>query len=219
MSGSTFVVWGIGSGRTFRVHWTVAELGLRCDVRPIRSRTGETRTEAYIRINPKRKIPSLQHGEFVLSESGAIMAYLTRVCAVPAGFLVPHDLHTQARLDEWMSFINMELDAHSLYLLRRHRYLPEIYGEAPEACESAVEYFQTQVNAIADRVPAGDGYLLGDFSIADIALTSVVDWAVAYSIVLPDRLVAYREFTSHRPAYQHALRVNFPERFGDGSRP
>ena len=217
MSGSAFTVWGIGSGRTFRVHWTVAELGLRCDVRPIRSRTGETRTEDYVRINPKRKIPSLQHGGFVLSESGAIMSYLTRVCPLPSGFLVPKDPHTQARLDEWMSFVSMELDAHSLYLLRRHRYLPEIYGKAPEACESAIEYFQTQVNAVAHRVPAGDDYLLGEFSIADIALTSVVDWAVAYNVVLPDRLLAYREFTTRRPAYQHALRVNHPERCVEGS--
>ncbi len=216
MTTNTFTVWGIGSTRTFRVHWTVAELGLRCDVRPIRSRTGETQTDDYGRINPKRKIPTLQHDGFLLSESGAIMAYLTRVAAPPCDFFVPAEPADQARLDEWVSFVSMELDAHALYLLRRHRYLPEIYGEAPEACESAIAYFQTQVGAVADRVPADGRYLLDGFSVADILLTTVLDWAVAYAIDLPDRLLAYREFMTRRPAYERALQVNFPERLADG---
>ena len=216
MTDPAVTVWGIGSTRTFRVHWTVAELGVRCDVRPIRSRTGETRTKAYGRVNPKRKIPTLQHGDFVLSESGAIMAYLTRVSSVPPGFFVPQGARAQARLDEWMSFASMELDAHALYLLRRHRYLPEIYGDAPDACESAVEYFSVQIGAVADRVPAGDGYLLGDFSIADVLMTTIVDCAIDYDIDLPGRLVAYRDFTACRPAYQAACRVNYPERLDNG---
>ncbi|MCE2475236.1 MAG: glutathione S-transferase family protein [Alphaproteobacteria bacterium] len=216
MTELAVTVWGIGSTRTFRVHWTAAELGVRCDVQPIRSRTGETRTDTYGRVNPKRKIPTLQHDDFVLSESGAIMAYLTRVSPVPPGFFVPQCARAQARLDEWMSFASMELDAHTLYLLRRHRYLPEIYGEAPEACESAVEYFSVQIGAVADRVPAGDGYLLGDFSIADVLMTTIVDWAVAYDIDLPSRLVAYRDFTTRRPAYEAAYRVNYPERLDNG---
>lgn len=216
MTDLAVTVWGIGSTRTFRVHWTAAELGVRCDVRPIRSRTGETQTESYGRVNPKRKIPTLQHDDFVLSESGAIMAYLTRVSSAPPGFLVPQGARAQARLDEWMSFASMELDAHALYLLRRHRYLPEIYGEAPEACESAVEYFSVQIGAVADQVPAGDGYLLGDFSIADVLMTTIVDGAIAYDIDLPGRLVAYRDFTARRPAYEAACQVNYPERFDNG---
>ena len=216
MTDPAVTVWGIGSTRTFRVHWTIAELGIPCTVRPIRSRTGETRTEAYGHVNPKRKIPTLQHEDFVLSESGAIAAYLTRAFPVPPGFFVPREPRAQARLDEWVSFASMELDAHALYLLRRHRYLPEIYGEAPEACESAVEYFSTQVGAVAERVPAGSGYLLEDFSIADILMTTIVDWAIAYDIDLPGRLVAYRDFTARRPAYRTALRLNFPERFDNG---
>ena len=216
MSDPAVTVWGIGSTRTFRVHWTAVELGVSCDVRPIRSRTGETRTESYGRVNPKRKIPTLQHDDFVLSESGAIMAYLARVASVPPGFFVPQGARAQARLDEWMSFASMELDAHALYLLRRHRYLPDIYGEAPEACESAVEYFSAQIGAVAERVPAGDGYLLGEFSLADVLLTTIVDWAIAYDIGLPGRLVAYRDFTVRRPAYEAACQINYPERFANG---
>ncbi len=218
MTGPSLVIWGIGTTRTFRVHWTAAELGVPCTVRPIRSRTGETRTGAYRQVNPKQKIPALQHGEFRLSESGAIMAYLTRVAPAPAGFLVPQAPRARARLDEWMSFVSMELDAHVLYLLRRHRYLPDIYGPAPDACESAVAYFSAQIEAVAERVPAGDGYLLGDCSIADVLMTTVLDWALAYELPLPDRLIAYRDFTARRPGYEQAVRVNYPER-RDGGKP
>ncbi len=218
MTDPAVTIWGVGTTRTFRVHWTAAELGVPCTVRPIRSRTGETRTAAYGRVNPKRKIPTLQHGEFVLSESGAIMTYLTRISPVPCGFLIPRTPRAQARLDEWMSFASMELDAHVLYLLRRHRHLPDIYGEAPEACASAVEYFAAQIGAVAERIPAGDGYLLEDFSLADILMTTVLDWARAYTLPLPDRLAAYRDFTARRPAYRQATRINHPER-RDGGKP
>jgi len=40
--------------------------------------------------------------------------------------------HARARLNEWCFFIIAELDAHSLYLIRRHDGLKHLYGEAPQ---------------------------------------------------------------------------------------
>ena len=69
-------VWGIGTPRTMRVHWMLAELGLAYDCRPITSRSGETMTAEFLALNPKHKIPVLRHGAMVLSESAAIITYL-----------------------------------------------------------------------------------------------------------------------------------------------
>ena len=33
------ILWGIGSGRAFRVHWTLQELGLKYETKPVRTRT------------------------------------------------------------------------------------------------------------------------------------------------------------------------------------
>lgn len=79
MNDDRLVVWGIGTARTIRVLWTALELGLDYEHRAIGPRTGETHTAEYMRLNPKQKIPTLQHGPVVISESAAIIQYLLEV--------------------------------------------------------------------------------------------------------------------------------------------
>lgn len=217
MTNSTsdkIIVWGIGSTRAMRVHWTLAEFGLDYEVKPIRSRTGETQTAEYLALNPKGKIPVLCHGPLVLSESAAIIEYLTGTFPPPADFFVPTDATDRAKLYEWCFFVMTELDAHSLYLIRRHHGLKEIYGAAPEAVASAREYFLKQINAVADLVSAAGAYLMGNkLSIADIILMTCLDWAILYDIDLPPALRAYHERVAVRPKYQQAMRLTYPEKF------
>ena len=71
-------VWGVVTGRAHRVHWALRELGLPYETKTIQSRTGETQTAEYTKLNPKQKIPYLQDGDFGLSESAAIVQYLFR---------------------------------------------------------------------------------------------------------------------------------------------
>ena len=58
------ILWGAGTPRTMRAHWILQEVGLEYERRPIGSRTGETQTDEFTRINPSQKIPVLQDGEF-----------------------------------------------------------------------------------------------------------------------------------------------------------
>jgi glutathione S-transferase len=59
-----------------RAHWTLHELGLDYEPRLVASRSGETETADFGRLNPKRKIPVLVDGDFTLTESAAIVTYL-----------------------------------------------------------------------------------------------------------------------------------------------
>src|SRR5580700_6751994 len=69
-------LWGVGTSRTMRPHWMLLELGLEYEFHAIGSRTGETKTDEFLRINPRHKIPVLRHGSFTLTESAAIIQYL-----------------------------------------------------------------------------------------------------------------------------------------------
>jgi glutathione S-transferase len=211
-------VWGIGTTRTFRVHWMAAELGLDYETRPVRTRSAEVQEPEYLALNPRAKIPTLCHGNLVLTESAAILGYLADAFPVPEGFFVADGPVQCARHAEWCAFALSELDAHSLYVMRRHDALQDIYGAAPEAVASAREYFLKQVNATDCRIAQPGPYLMGaPFSAADILLTSCLDWAHVYDIPLPERAAAYRTRVNARPAYQRALRINFPERFEAGA--
>jgi len=187
------------------------ELGLEYECHPIQSRTGETHTDEFKRLNPRHKIPVLRHGSLVLTESAAILQYLSETFPHSTEVYVPGDTASRAKLHEWCYFIMSELDAGSLYVVRRHDGLKHIYGEAPTAVESAKDYFHHNLEAMAASI-GDNAYLLGDrLSVADILLVTCLDWASSCGISLPETVTHYRQRVALRPAYQAALRKNFSE--------
>ena len=213
MSGHDLAVWGVGTARCLRAHWMLKEFGLDYELHPIQARTGETKTDAFLKLNPKHKIPVLRHGSLVLSESAAILGYLSETFEPPADFYVPQDAAGRSKLNEWCYFAMTELDAHPLYVIRRHDALKHVYGEAPAAVESAREYFLEQINAVAGRVGGEGQYLMGDgLSVADILMTTCLDWAASYDLPLPDPVGQYHDRLRQRPAYHDAYKVTYPDR-------
>ena len=71
-------LWGAGTARTLRPIWMAEELEIDYELIPIGPRTGETQTKEFTSLNPKQKIPTMQHKDFNLSESLAICRYLQR---------------------------------------------------------------------------------------------------------------------------------------------
>ncbi|MBM3347706.1 MAG: glutathione S-transferase family protein [Betaproteobacteria bacterium] len=195
-------LWGMGTVRQLRPHWMLAELGLDYEYFPVHPRSGETKTAEFLRINPRHKVPVLRHGTMVITESAAIIEYLGDAFPVPAGVYVPRDPAGRARLNEWCYFIVSELDATSLYIVRRHGGLKHIYGEAPVAVEGAKDYFREQLGAVDDRI--GATLVPEGFSIADILMVTCLDWAADERIPLPPNAAAYHAGMKQRPAYQAA---------------
>lgn len=202
------IVWGIGSSRTIRAHWALIELDLEYRTVPLRTRTLDMEDLSFLSMNPRKKIPVLQDGALTLTESAAIVTYLAERYSTDERRLIPESVEDRARYMEWLSFICMELDATSLYVLRRHEGLPEIYGNAPQACEAARAYFQRMINAAAMRLEDSP-YLLGDaFSGVDILMISALNWADRYGLPLPAPFQHYRSTMLDRPTYKAAIQAN-----------
>jgi glutathione S-transferase len=211
MANNNLTVWGIGTPRTLRAHWVLAEFGLDYDCRPITSRSGETTTPEFLALNPKHKIPVLQHGDRVLTESAAITTYISEAFEAPAGFFVPADAADRATLFEWCFFIMTELDALSMYVIRKHHDLHDIYGTAPAAVEAAKDNFADLTGALFEGVKDDREFLMPDgMSVADILLTTCIQSARRRGIDLPDYFTVYNDRMSQRPAYQKALAINNP---------
>lgn len=203
------ILWGLGSPRTLRVHWVLQELGLAYETRPIGSRSGETRTPEYKQLNPKEKIPALQDGELTVTESAAIVTYLAEKYGEPFGLIPPPATPQRAAYYEWSFFTMMELDALSLYTMRRHSGLADIYGEAPNAIRAARESFAKQV-LVADRKLALQGpFILGNtFTAADILFTTCLVWADRYDLPSTETLMNYKRLTTSREAHRAAIEAN-----------
>jgi glutathione S-transferase len=204
-------IWGIGTSRTFRVHWVLQELELEYELNPVQSRSGETQSETFLALNPRGKIPVLECGGLVLAESAAIATLLAERFGRGRDLLPEAGSDARAIHDQWCYFVMTELDATSLYVLRRHGDLAALYGEAPNALQAARESFRRQV-AVAEATLASAGpHLLGEpFTVADVLLTTCLDWAAFYGEELSAALEAYRQRTTSRRSYRRAFEVNFP---------
>lgn len=207
----SLILWGAGTSRTIRPLWALHELGLEYQHRPILPRTGETKTPEFTALSARQKIPLLQDGDLTITESAAIVTYLSDAYGVAANRLVPQETKDRARCLEWCFFVISELDATSLYVMRRHGDLRHIYGEAPQANEAAAAYFQQQMRAVDRALADGRPFILGDgFSAADIILATCLTWAVRYGVPIGAVAEAYGARVTARPAYLKAAASNAP---------
>ena len=210
------VLWGAGTMRTHRTLWLAEELGLDYEHRPIGPRTGETRTDEFLAINPRHKVPAMVYGDIHLTESAAIMTYMTETFPVPDRFFVPEDALARARLLEWCFFTMSELDANAIYNIRRHGDLVQEYGASPIAVRAAIEYFDHQLERMRERIVGAGEFLMGDrISIADILFMSCLDAAQRYELPIPEFLRDYRIRMRARPAYAET----YPRNYGGRAAP
>lgn len=211
MSAPTRRLWGIGTSRTLRAHWMLAELGLDYETRSVLPRSEGMDDPELLRLTRRRKVPFLEDGEIALGESGAICFYLADRYRERGVFAPEPGSPERAAFEDLSFFILMELDATALYVLRRHESLSEVYGAAPAACASARDYFLRGAGELVRRLDDGRPHLLGeDFSAVDVFALSCLAWAQFLAIELPEPLVAYRERVGKRPAFAEAMRLNFP---------
>ena len=203
------ILWGATTSRTLRAHWAMAELGLPYQSRPIGPRTGETKTDEFTALTARQKIPLLQDGDLILTESAAIIAYLSDQYGSNENRLVPLNPRERAVCLEWNFFVISELDAASLYVIRRHEGLKHIYGHAPVANEAAARYFVAQMRSVDRALGDGHPFITGSrFGAADILLSTCLSWAVLYGVPVSDVANEYNARLKTRPAYAKAVELN-----------
>lgn len=71
--------WISGSPFAWRVQFALEMKSMPYVSRRMDSAAGEHRAEPFLRLNPRGKVPVLTDGDFALSESAAILAYLDRI--------------------------------------------------------------------------------------------------------------------------------------------
>ena len=206
---SGLILWGATTSRTLRAHWALAELGLDYQSHPIEPRSDETKTAQYTALTARQKIPLLQDRDLVITESAAIIVYLSDAYGQDHNRLLPTGVVARAKCLEWCFFVISELDAASLYVIRRHRDLKHVYGESPQANEAAAGYLQQQLRAVLRQLADGRPFLQGDrFSAADLLLSTCITWAVRYKLAVSAILISYNDRLTARAAYVEALRRN-----------
>ena len=162
-------------------------------------------------MNPKGKIPLFRHNDIFISESVAAMNYVADNFEKPSDFYIPSSPKEKAKVDEWCYFCAMELDALSIYILRRHEQvenkgLSNIYGEAPNAVKTSKEHFSRMIKACERDVPIENWLMGNSTSCADIMFMSCLQVAILFNIEIKSKnIVSYYERAIQRPQYINAM--------------
>jgi len=96
-------VWGRNNSiNVQKVMWAVGELGLEHERIDVGGAFGGLDTPEYGRLNPNRRVPTVEDGEVVVWESNACVRYLA--ARYGAGSLWPEEPGRRARADMWMDW-------------------------------------------------------------------------------------------------------------------
>lgn len=58
--------------RSGTVHWMLQELGIPFDVKLLDIRSGEGQAPEYLALNPLGKVPTIVHGDTIVTEAAAM---------------------------------------------------------------------------------------------------------------------------------------------------
>lgn len=160
-------------GRSIRARWALQELDVEFEAISINLPAGRGQAPEYLRINPAGKIPALVDGDFVLTESVAIVVYLAE--KYPHKRLLPTDLQQRAQLHRWMSFAVTELEQ-PLWRIARHTFIYPEEQRLPADADIASAEFRSMA-AVMERHMQGREFVVGDqVTVGDFVLAYTLDW-------------------------------------------
>jgi glutathione S-transferase len=153
------------------------QLDLRPEIRLVNVYQGEGRTPGYLAVNPTGKIPTLVDGEFTLSESNAILQYISE--AYGDFRLFSRDPKERAGIASWLFWESAHWQPALISVLAPfvgHKLRPEI-SPAPS---DAPDWGDGQLRPLLARLDAqlrGHTFLAGNtLAIADFSVGGMMTY-------------------------------------------
>ena len=149
-------------------------LGVDYTVVPLDFATGQTRTPEFLAINPLGKLPTLVHGDAVVTEQVAITIYLADRFP-DAGLAPAFDHPLRGPYLRWLAFYAACFEP---------ALVDHAYQRAPlEPSASPYRDYQTVIDVLVAQLARGD-YLLGDtLTAADLLWGTALTWTTGFGIV------------------------------------
>jgi glutathione S-transferase len=185
-----------------KVLWTCAELDL-----PFEHVESDSKLLA---CNPNAMVPVIQDGDFVLWESNAICRYLAG--KQPRSILLPEDLQSRARVEQWMDWQATELNESWRYAFLGLARLSAAHAD-PEAIAASVESWNRHMRMLDEHFVHGGQFITGEFfTLADVVLGLSTHRWLHTPMERPhlDAVLGYYQRLSVRPAFRAHVEPGVP---------
>ncbi|XP_055454952.1 glutathione S-transferase theta-1 isoform X1 [Psammomys obesus] len=151
--------------------------GIPFQMHSVELRKGEHLSDAFALVNPMKKVPAMKDNGFALSESVAILLYLTHKYKVPDHWY-PQDLQARARVDEYLAWQHTALRRSCIRALWHKVMFPVFLGEQVPSERLAATLAELDVNlkVLEDKFLQDKAFLVGPhISLADlVAITELM---------------------------------------------
>ena len=187
--------------RSSIARWMLEEIGEPYDLHVLSLSKGEQRAPDYLAVNPMGKVPTLKHGDTVITEAAAICTYLADEFP-QAQLNVPVGDPRRGTYLRWLFFAPSCIEP-----AITDRAFPR--KEEPRRGMLGYGDFDTVMAVVAAAVEPGP-YLMGEqFTAADVVLGSTLRWGMMFG-VLPKRpeFVAYVGRLEQQPALKRAIALD-----------
>ena len=185
-------------------HIGLEESGAPYELKPVLLAKGEQRTETYLKINPRGKVPALSVDGRVLVENTAILTYLAR--RFPEKKLMPADAFEEARCIATMGWFSSIV--HPSYQ-RAHR--PERFAEGEAAAaavkENGKKSFWANLQEIDSMIKGNDWIMGRDFTAVDGYALVFYGWAERSGFPVNElgAYTAWKERMMQRPTVKKSV--------------
>jgi glutathione S-transferase len=176
------------------------ELGADYELHVLDLKQGEQRQPAYLAINPMGKVPAIRHDGALVTEQGAVYAYLADLYP-EAGITPAIGDALRGPYLRWLFYYGSSFEPALVdRALKRDPAPPSTspYGD-----------YETMLKTLADQLAPGP-YLLGErFTAADVLWGTALRWTTMFKLV-PETaaITAYIARVTARPAATRAAAID-----------
>jgi glutathione S-transferase len=170
-----------------RARLTAAVLGMELEEKKLDFAKGEHKNPEYLALNPNGAVPTLVDGDFVLTESRAIMQYLAS--KKPESGLLPRDERARADVARWQ-FWDASHFSPQLGTLAFERLIKGMMGMGEpdqRKVDDALTNFRRFGTVLNKRLEGNKKYVVGDaLTIADLTIASSLMYAKQTDVPLAE---------------------------------
>ena len=150
-------------------HATLAETGVPYELVRVERDDDGRPTEAYLALNPWGRVPTLEDGDLVLTESAAICLHLAERFP-DARLAPPAGTRERSELYRWLLWLS-----NTVQMTQMRHFYPERYGT--EGVQEAADANLYEYHALIESHLAGREWLVGEErTVADLFLFMLTRW-------------------------------------------
>jgi glutathione S-transferase len=184
---------------------SLIEKGLQFEIEPLDLAVNANLDPDFARTSITRRIPTLIHDGFALSESSAICEYLDEV--FPGVRLFPSDPRDRARARQIQAWMRSDLmpirDERPTFVVFCNAKRPALSERARRAADTL---FAAALALLGGRTDN----LFGAWSIADVDLAMMLQRLIVLGDPVPQRLIDYAAHQWRRPSVQQWIHQKRP---------